>query len=99
MDRFEALQEAGRHRFRPILMTTFTTVCGLIPMAVGNAKMIGMPYAPLGRTRMGGLLASTVLTLVIVPLCYTFFDDLRVLVKRVVQSGLEHGEVGSEQID
>ncbi|MEC7841945.1 MAG: efflux RND transporter permease subunit, partial [Candidatus Latescibacterota bacterium] len=99
MDRFEALQEAGRHRFRPILMTTFTTVCGLIPMAVGNAKMIGMPYAPLGRTMMGGLLASTVLTLVIVPLCYTFFDDLRVLVRRVVQSGLEQGGEGSEQID
>ena len=48
---------------------------------------------------MGGLLASTVLILVIVPLCYTFFDDLRVLVKHVVQSGLEHGEEGSEQID
>ncbi len=81
--RFDALLEAGRHRFRPILMTTFTTVCGLIPMAAGNAKMIGMPYAPLGRTMIGGLLASTVLTLVIVPLCYTFFDDLRILARRV----------------
>ena len=46
-------------------------------MAVGNAKVIGMPYSPMGRTLMGGLLASMVLTLVIVPLCYTFFDDLR----------------------
>jgi HAE1 family hydrophobic/amphiphilic exporter-1 len=89
MGRFDALVEAGRHRFRPILMTTFTTACGLIPMAVGNAKMIGMPYAPLGRTMMGGLLASTVLTLVIVPLCYTFFDDLRELFQRVAQSGLK----------
>ena len=82
-DRFEALMEAGRLRFRPILMTTFTTICGLLPMAVGNARMIGMPYAPLGRTMMGGLLASMVLTLVIVPLCYTFFDDLRELLRRV----------------
>ena len=48
MDRTKALMEAGRHRFRPILMTTFTTVCGLIPMALGNSKMIGMPYSPLG---------------------------------------------------
>ena len=48
---------------------------------------------------MGVLLASTVLTVVIVPLCYTFFDDLRVLVKRVVQLGLEQGGEGSEQID
>ena len=86
LDRFEALMEAGRHRFRPILMTTFTTIFGLLPMAVGNARMIGMPYAPLGRTMMGGLLASMVLTLVIVPLCYTLFDDLRELLRRVGRS-------------
>ena len=84
--RRDALVEAGRHRFRPILMTTFTTICGLLPMAVGNARMVGMPYAPLGRTMMGGLLASTVLTLVIVPLCYTLFDDLRVLLQRIAAS-------------
>lgn len=88
MDRFEALVEAGTHRFRPIMMTTFTTVFGLLPMAVGNAKMIGMPYAPLGRTMMGGLLASTVLTLVIVPLFYTYFDDLRMLLQRLLASAL-----------
>ena len=83
MGRFEALVEAGRHRFRPILMTTFTTICGLIPMAVGNEKMIGMNYAPLGRTMMGGLLASMVLTLLVVPLFYTFFDDLRLWGRRM----------------
>ena len=83
MDRFEALVQAGRHRFRPILMTTFTTICGLIPMAVGNAKMIGMDYAPLGRTMIGGLLASMVLTLLVVPLFYTFFDDLRLWARRI----------------
>ena len=69
--------EAGSQRFRPILMTTFTTVCGLIPMAVGNTKVVGTGYGPLGRTIMGGLLASVFLTLVIVPLCYTLFEDLR----------------------
>ena len=88
MGLFDALVDAGIHRFRPILMTTFTTVVGLLPMAVGNAKMIGMPYAPLGRTMMGGLLASTVLTLVIVPLFYTFFDDVRVLFQRLLASAL-----------
>ncbi|MEO6245483.1 MAG: efflux RND transporter permease subunit [Opitutaceae bacterium] len=75
--RFDALLEAGRHRFRPILMTTMTTVCGLIPMALGTSKVIGMSYAPLGRTMIGGLLASTLLTLVIVPLLYALLDDLR----------------------
>ncbi len=75
--RLSALLEAGRHRFRPILMTTMTTVCGMIPMAVGNSKIIGVPYAPLGRTMIGGLLVSTLLTLLVVPLFYTLLDDLR----------------------
>ena len=84
--RFDALMEAGRHRFRPILMTTLTTMSGLIPMAVGNSKMIGIPYAPLGRTIIGGLLASTILTLVIVPLLYSLLDDLRSHVFSVARS-------------
>ena len=65
-----------------------TTIFGLLPMAVGSSSFIGMPYAPLGRTMMGGLLASTVLTLVIVPLCYTYFDDLRTLAQRVMGSSV-----------
>ncbi len=81
--RFEALVEAGRARFRPILMTTLTTVCGLIPMALGTSKVVGMAYAPLGRTMIGGLIASTLLTLVIVPLLYALLDDLREFTARV----------------
>ena len=92
IERFEALLEAGKHRFRPILMTTFTTACGLIPMAIGNSNMMGMPYAPLGRTMMGGLLASTVLTLVLVPLFYTFFDDMRIFVQQVMTSAVRTKE-------
>ena len=84
--RLEALVEAGRHRFRPILMTTMCTVSGLIPMAVGNSKIGGLPYAPLGRTMIGGLIASTLLTLVIVPLFYTFLDDLREHTARIFGS-------------
>jgi HAE1 family hydrophobic/amphiphilic exporter-1 len=83
MDRFSALIDAGRHRFRPIMMTTLTTVCGLIPMALGTSKAVGLPYAPLGRTMIGGLLAATLLTLVIVPLFYALLDDLREFVARI----------------
>ncbi len=86
LSRFDALIDAGRHRLRPILMTTLTTVCGLIPMALGNSKVVGLPYAPLGRTMIGGLLASTLLTLVIVPLFYTLLDDLREHAARVMSS-------------
>jgi len=85
-DRFEALLEAARHRFRPILMTTLTTTCGLIPMGLGDSKLIDMSYAPLGRAMMGGLLCATLLTLVVVPLFYTFLDDLRGLLMRATAS-------------
>ncbi len=86
VERFDALIQAGGHRFRPILMTTFTTIFGLIPMAVGNPNVVGTDYAPLGRTMMGGLLASMLLTLLVVPLCYTFFDDLREVVAKALRS-------------
>jgi HAE1 family hydrophobic/amphiphilic exporter-1 len=85
-ERIEALMEAGRYRLRPILMTTMCTVTGLIPMAVGNSKIVGMPYAPLGRTMIGGLLVAMVLTLVVVPLFYTLLDDLREHVARLFGS-------------
>lgn len=88
--RYEALMEAGRHRFRPIMMTTLTTVSGLIPMAIGNSKISGMAYAPLGRTMIGGLVMSTILTLVIVPLFYTLLDDLREYVPRVLGSAFKN---------
>jgi HAE1 family hydrophobic/amphiphilic exporter-1 len=75
--RYDAIMEAGRQRFRPILMTAFTTIGGLMPMAVGNAQMIGIPYAPMGRTIIGGLMTSTILSLIAVPWAYVLFDDLR----------------------
>lgn len=84
--RFDALMEAGRHRLRPILMTTLCTVTGLIPMALGDSKIGGLPYAPLGRTMIGGLIASTFLTLVVVPLFYMLIDDLREHAGRIMRS-------------
>jgi HAE1 family hydrophobic/amphiphilic exporter-1 len=83
MTRLEALLQSGRHRFRPILMTTLTTVCALIPMAVSNSRINNLSYAPLGRTMMGGLLAASMLTLLMVPLFYTLLDDLREHVGRL----------------
>jgi len=82
-NRFDAIIEAGHQRFRPILMTAFTTIGGLIPMAVGSAQMIGLSYAPMGRTIIGGLLTSTIISLIAVPWAYTLFDDMRGYVKKV----------------
>ena len=83
-DRRSAILEAGSLRFRPILMTSFTTIGGLLPMALGNAALIGAPYAPMGLTLIGGLFTSTALTLLAVPVLYTLFDDLSLYFKRVL---------------
>ena len=83
LSRTEAILEAGKHRFRPILMTAFTTIFGLLPMVLGSAKVIGISYSPLGRVMAGGLLTSTFLTLLIVPWAYTLLDDLRIFLRNM----------------
>jgi Cu/Ag efflux pump CusA len=64
-------------------MTSFTTIGGLLPMALGHAQLIGAPYAPLGITLIGGLLTSTALTLLAVPLLYTLFDDMSIFFRKM----------------
>ena len=90
LPRFEALIEAGKRRFRPIWMTSLTTIFGMIPMSLGDTKMMQMSYSPLGRAIMGGMLTATFLTLLIVPLFYTLFDDLRIYVSSQIRSVFSH---------
>lgn len=75
-DRTEAILNSGPRRLRPILMTTLTTVLGLIPMALGIGDGAEM-QAPLATVVIGGLMYSTVLTLVYIPVLYSLFDDLK----------------------
>ncbi|MFN0102418.1 MAG: efflux RND transporter permease subunit [Bryobacteraceae bacterium] len=82
LSRSDAVLEGCRERFRPILMTACTTIFGLIPLAVGTSGIFELRYFPLARTVMGGLLSSTVLTLIVVPTYYELFDDLSNWVKR-----------------
>ncbi len=82
LPRYEAIVEGCRERLRPILMTASTTVVGLIPLAWGDSGLFNMKYFPMARTVMGGLIASTALTLVVLPTYYTLFDDLAVWIKR-----------------
>ncbi len=82
MERNAALAQASRNRFRPIIMTALTTVMGLIPMAMGDANLIGIPYAPMGRAIIGGMLTATLSTPIVVPLVYSIIDDLRGMVNR-----------------
>jgi HAE1 family hydrophobic/amphiphilic exporter-1 len=75
MDRNQALVEAGRLRLRPILMTTAAMVFGMLPVALGLGEG-GEMRAPMAVCVIGGLITSTLLTLVIVPVVYTLFDGL-----------------------
>ena len=66
----EAIQEAGEIRFTPIILTTLTTIGGLLPLTLRGGEM----WAPLGWTIIGGLMASTFLTLIMVPVFYAIFE-------------------------
>ena len=76
MDRRTALIEAGRVRLRPILMTTFALIAGMIPVALGIGE--GADFrAPLGRAVIGGTITSTFLTLLVIPTVYDIMDSMR----------------------
>jgi HAE1 family hydrophobic/amphiphilic exporter-1 len=70
----DAVETAGRTRLRPILMTTLATILGLVPMSLGIGEGAEL-QAPLARVVIGGLTASTLITLVFVPVVYTLFEE------------------------
>jgi HAE1 family hydrophobic/amphiphilic exporter-1 len=72
-----AIMEAGHARLRPVLMTTGTTILGLLPMALGFGRGADLRQ-PLALAVIGGLISSTALTLVVVPVAYTLWEDLRI---------------------
>lgn len=80
MDREEALMEAGRARLRPILMTTFALIAGMLPVALALGDS-GEFYQPLAIAIIGGTITSTLLTLLVVP---TFYDSIEIARDRMV---------------
>jgi HAE1 family hydrophobic/amphiphilic exporter-1 len=92
-ERIEAICEAARLRLRPIMMTTLTTVLGLLPMAIGLGEGAEM-RSPMAITVIGGLLTSTLLTLVVVPVMYATLDrraDVAPAGARVTAEGQDEG--------
>ena len=76
MPRREAIIEAGRVRLRPILMTTFALIAGMVPVALGRGE--GADFrAPLGIAVIGGVITSTLLTLLVIPTVYEIFSEWR----------------------
>src|SRR5688572_22731817 len=97
MERREALIQAGRVRLRPILMTTFALVAGMVPVAMGGGEG-GDFRAPLGIAVIGGVITSTLLTLLVIPTVYEILADSRDwLLERVARRSraLQAPEVGT----
>lgn len=86
--RNDAILEAGPTRLRPILMTTSAMICGMLPTALGLGR--GAEFrAPLATPVIGGLILSTLLTLVVIPCVYTYFDDAAQIIGRLMHR-LQH---------
>ena len=81
MSKIRALIDAGQSRLRPIVMTTLTTLLGLLPMAMDKSEQANL-WSPLAITVMGGLISSTILTLFIVPGMYLIFEDVKRIIFR-----------------
>jgi HAE1 family hydrophobic/amphiphilic exporter-1 len=77
MTRAEAILTAADRRFRPIMMTAITTIGGMIPLAIAGRMDSGISYTSFSLTLIGGMTTATLLTLLVVPVFYTFFDDVR----------------------
>jgi HAE1 family hydrophobic/amphiphilic exporter-1 len=88
MPRNAAIIEAGRDRLRPILMTVATTIVGLMPLAVSTTQVggDGPPYFPMARAIIGGLAFSTIVSLLVVPAFYVYFDSLSAWGRKVMRT-------------
>ncbi len=86
MTRADALVAGSRERLRPILMTMGTTVLGMLPLCLEGPQLggDGPPYYPMARAIVGGLVFSTVVSLLFLPTIYAFFDDMSIRTSALV---------------
>lgn len=93
--RNDALRQAGPTRLRPILMTAFSTIAGMIPITLGLGDG-AESRAPMGACVVGGMLTSTILTLVVIPVVYSLIDDVSLFFARLF--GLTKKEIASSGV-
>ncbi|MBK6729159.1 MAG: efflux RND transporter permease subunit [Xanthomonadales bacterium] len=80
LSRHDALVQGSRDRLRPVLMTMATTIFGMLPLCIGTTQVggDGPPYFPMARAIVGGLIFSTIITLLVLPAILAIFDDWRI---------------------
>ena len=86
IERAEALALATQHRFRPIVMTALTTICGMIPLTFGDSQGMGTSFKAFGLVLIGGMASATLFTLVVVPVFYTLIEDAQKSVNNILAS-------------
>ncbi len=96
MNRTDALIEAGAIRLRPIMMTTLAMIAGMFPIALALGEGSGF-RAPMARAVIGGLITSTMLTLVVIPVAYSILDDISGYFKGKMLSKEREAEIHREQ--
>jgi HAE1 family hydrophobic/amphiphilic exporter-1 len=96
MPRTDALVEGSKERLRPILMTMATATLGMLPLCFAGAQIggDGPPYYPMARAVAGGLVFSTVVSLLFLPTIYTLLDDATLNLRRIIRSARERAPFG-----
>ncbi len=97
-DRRQALIDAGELRLRPIVMTTLAMIFGMMPTALAYGDG-GEFRAPMARAVIGGLITSTLLTLVVVPTVYTYLDDFGAWVGGFVKRWTQEPERAADEVE
>lgn len=88
--RTEALVQGSKDRLRPVLMTMGTAILAMVPLCIGTVQVggDGPPYFPMARAIVGGLMFSTIVTLMALPVIYSLLDDSRGWIRNVSRDGL-----------
>ena len=98
VDRTSAIVRAGKTRLRPILMTTFALIAGMVPVAVGLNEA-SRQRVSMGVAVIGGLISSTLLSLLVVPAAYSFIESFRLWAKTKLQRTLAPRTVHNTELD
>ncbi len=93
VERAEALLTAARHRFRPIVMTAMTTICGMIPLTFGSSEGMGFNCRGFGMVLIGGMTSASLFTLLAVPVFCTMIEDAQAAFNNVLATVLGRSKV------